>query len=452
MSNFKQFPTSVRYLIARLRHWIRPTVLAPLAVLCAGGFLIWEVSVNPEELSIDGEEVAVAPDNPASLPGLSAEDSAIAADIDSLPALVNQLNRSNSELNLLNSPVKGKGLFDEIRDRELQNPRPSSAPKQATSSRFSPLADLANPGVSTVNNYPQNSSLLSSNATSALSLSASGVAISGVKTISESGGTATATLPEASGSGNWAKQNDNPLPLSPLQAAMKKYVAATTSTTVAAEKTVNSAQLLDRPASTSAATNPANLLPTATTAQAGSNPVNIPAALPSLPAPTNTIINDSQQFLNPAATASESFSGLNSRVPNLPQNTASPATVAIPKNPYQTNLSGSGFAPEAKPAALPASTPAPIPLFSNGGQSAFPGGIGGNKIISPQFSPNSANSQFQQPQPSQLNLPGQANFGVVPQNNNQGGQPIQPQPFSTPRSLTPGRYIGGGEINTFANP
>ena len=167
---------------------------------------------------------------------------------------------------------------------------------------------------------------------------------------------------------------------------------------------------------------------------------------------TNTIINESQQFLNPAATAPESFAGLNSRVPSLPEINAAPATVALPKNPYQTNLSGPGLAPSVQPAALTVATPSPIQLLPNVRQSPFPSAIGESKIISPQFSPNSANAQFQQPQASRLNLQGEANFGVVPQNTNQGGQPIQPEPFSTPRSLTPGRYLGGGEINTFANP
>ncbi|MEG4800642.1 hypothetical protein QUB63_05330 [Microcoleus sp. ARI1-B5] len=452
MSKFKRFPTSVRYLIARLRHWTQPAVWAPLAVLCAGGLFIWEVSVHPERLSIDGEEAAS--NTPASLPGMSAEDTAIAAEIDSLPVLVNQFNQSNSQLNLLNSPaVKSKGLFDEIRDRELETPRQSSAPKQVASSRFLPVPNLANPAVSTVNNNPQSSSLPSSNATSDLSLSGSGLPISGIKTIEpDSGGTATATLSQPSSGANSGKQNDNPLALSPLQAAMKKYVAANTSATAAALKSANSAKLLDRPASFGLPTNPANLLPTPATAQGRANPVNVPATLSPLPAPTNTIISDSQQFLNPAATAPESFAGLNSRVPSLPEINASPATVALPKNPYQTNLSGPGFAPEAESRTLPVATPSPIPLVPNVGQSPGTSALGGSKIISPEFSPNSANSQFQQPQPSQLNLPGQPNFGVVPQNTNQGGSPIQPQPFSTPRSLTPGRYIGGGEINTFANP
>jgi hypothetical protein len=233
---------------------------------------------------------------------------------------------------------------------------------------------------------------------------------------------------------------------------MKKYVVTNTEATAAvAQKTADSATLLDRPARAPAEANSANLLPTTATAQAGANPVNVPAARTPLVAPTNTAIEESLEFLNPTPTVTESFAGLNSRVPNLPEINAGAATVALPKNPYQTNLSGSGFAPEVQPAALPVATPTPLPLLPNVGQSPFPSAIP-SKIINPQFSPNSANSQFQPSQPSQLNLPEQPNFGVVPQNTNQGVQPMQPQPFSTPRSLTPGRYIGGGEINTFANP
>jgi hypothetical protein len=453
MSSFKRF-TSVRYLIARLRHWTQPAVWAPLAVLCAGGVFIWEVSVNPERLSIDGEEEA-ASNNSGSLPGLSAEDSAIAAEIDSLPVLVNQLNGSTSSgLNLLNSSVKSQGLFEEIRDRGLGIPQPSSAPKRVASSRFLPLPNLANPAVGTANNNPQNSSLPRSDDPSALSLFGSGVLMSGIKTIEpESGGRATATLSQASSAANSGKQNENSLPLSPLQAAMKKYVVTNTeATAAAAQKTADSATLLDRPARAPAATNAANLLPTTATAQAGANPVNVPAALPPLAAPTNTAIEESVGLLNPTPTVTESFAGLNSRVPNLPEINAGAATVALPKNPYQTNLSGSGFAPEVQPAALPVATPTPLPLLPNVGQSPFPSAGSPSKIISPQFSPNSANSEFQPSQPSQLKLPGPPNFGVVPQNTNQGVQPMQPQPFATPRSLTPGRYIGGGEINTFGNP
>ena len=452
MSSFKRFPTSVRYLIARLRHWAQPAVWAPLAVLCGGGLFIWEVSVHPERLSVDGEEVA-ASKNSDSLPGLSAEDSAIAAEIDSLPVLVNQLNSSNSEQNLLNSvTVKGKGLFDEIRTRTLEIPRRPSAPKPAATNTFVSLQNLQNSAVGTLNNSLPNSSLPSLNATEDLSPPSDSGSISGNKTIAESGSTPTASLPQASGASS-GKQNDNPLPLNPLQAAMKKYVAGNISTTAtSSQKTASSAKLLDRSAGADPPADPSNLLPTTATAQGRTNPVNVPAALPQLPAQTNTIINESQQFLNPAATAPESFAGLNSRVPSLPEINTAPAAVAVPKNPYQTNLSGSGLAPQFQPVALPVTTPGPIPVVPNVRQSAFDRAIGENKMINPQFSPNSANAQFQQTQPNQLNLPSQPNFGVVPQNTNNQTQQIQPEPVSSPRSLTPGRYLGGGEINTFGNP
>ena len=332
MSSFKRF-TSVRYLIARLRHWTQPAVWAPLAVLCAGGVFIWEVSVHPERLSIDSEEEA-ASNNPASL-GLSAEDSAIAAEIDSLPVLVNQLNGSTSSgLNLLNSSVvKSQGLFEEISARGPGIHQPSSAPKRVASSRFLPLPNLTNPAVGTANNNPQNSSLPSSDATSALSLSGSGGLMSGIKTIEpESGGRAAATLSQASSAANSGKQNENSLPLSPLQAAMKKYVVTNTSATAAAaQKTADSAKLLDQPAPAPAAANAANLLPTTATVQAGANPVNVPAALPPLAAPRNTAIKESLELLNPTARVTESFAGLNSRVPNLPEINAGAATVALPK-------------------------------------------------------------------------------------------------------------------------
>lgn len=454
MSSFKRLPTSVRYVIARLGHWMQPAVWAPLAVLCAGGVFIWEVSVNPERLSIDGEEVANS-NNPTAIAGLSAEDTAIAAEIDSVPMLVNKFNPSNSEFGLLNSPV-GKGLFDEIRDRRAQVSQPSSVPKQAaTNTTFASLPNLANSAVSAANNNPQNSSLSSSNTIATLSPSRDGRLISGIKTIGAEGSTdtATATLSEISDSANSGKQNDNPLPLSPLQAAMKKYIAANaTATATDTEKTTRAAKLSDRPNATVFQTNPANLLPTMTTAQAIANPVNFPTTLAPIPAPTNTITKDSQQVSNTATTLPESFTRLNSRVTVIPEINTQPVTLTLPKNPYQTNLSGSELVPKTQPAVIPVATPSPIQLLPNVGKSPFPNAMVETKIVNPQFSPNSTNSQFKSVQPSQSNSSSQYNFGVVPQNTiNQGLQPIQPQPLPAQRQI-PGRYLGGGEINTFSNP
>ncbi len=452
MSSFKRFPTSVRYLIARLGHWIQPAVWTPLAVLCAGGFFIWEVSVNPEQFSIDSEDVATS-NNPTSIEELSAEDTAIAAEIDSVPLLVNKFNRSNSELSLLNSSVN-KGLFDEIRVRGAEISRPSSIPRQTAINTFVSLPNLAASAASPINNNPQNSSVQNSSAIAALSSSKDGGLISGNKPIGEEGSTdtATATLSEVSGSANSGKPNEKSLPLSPLQAAMKKYIAANTIATAASsEKTAMAAKLPDRPNATVSSTNLANLPLTMTTAQAVGNSVNLPSALAPIPAPTTTITNNSPPVSNPTTTLPESFTRLNSRVTVIPEITIQPVTVALPKNPYQTNLSGSDFAPGAQPAVIPIATPSPIQLVPNIGKSPFPSGLVDSKILNPELSPNSANSQFKSVQPSQPNSPTQSNFGVVPQNPNQGIQPIQPQPFSAQRQI-PGRYLGGGEINTFSNP
>lgn len=450
MSSFKRLPASVRYLIARLGHWIQPAVWTPLAVLCAGGFFIWEVSVNPEHLSIDGEDVAT-PNNPTSIAGLSAEDTAIASEIDSVPLLVNKFNRSNSELDLLNSS-RNKGLFDEISDRASAISRPSPIPRQQAINTFVSLPNSATSAASSVNNNPQNSSLPNSSPIAILNPSRDGGLISGDKTIGEEGQNEKATLSEVSGSANSRQQNQNPLPLSPLQAAMKKYVAAnTTATASSTEKTSIVAKLPDRPNGVVSPTNTGNLAPTITTAQAGTNPVNFPTALTPNPNPTNTIINDPQQVSNPATTLPESFNRLNSKLTVIPEITIPPVNVSVPKNPYQTNLSGSNFGPAPQSPLVQVATPSAIQLLPNVGKSSVPNPMVESKILNPQSSPNSADSQLRSGQPTQSNSPTQSNFSVAPQNTNQGALPIQPQPFSPQRQI-PGRYLGGGEINTFSNP
>ncbi len=441
MSSFKRLPTSVRYLIARLGHWIQPAVWTPLAVLCAGGFFIWEVSVNPEHLSIDGEDVATS-NNPTSIAELSAEDTAIAAEIDSVPLLVNKFNRSNSELDLLNSSVS-KGLFDEIRDRGSENSRPSSIPRQQAINTFVSLPNLATSAASPANNNPQNSSPIA-----IVNPSRDGGLIFGNKTITEEAQSETANLSNVSGSANSGKQNQNPLPLSPLQAAIKKYVAPnTTATANSTEKTSIVVKLPDRPNGTLSPTNTGNSLPTIATAQAGTNPVNFSAALAPIPNSTNTTINDPQQVSNPATALPESFTRLNSKLTVSPEITTQPV-----KSPYQTNLSGSNFAPSAPSPLAPVAAPSAIqPLLPNVGQSSVPNATVETKILNPPLSPNSADSQLRSVQPIQINTPTQSNFSVGTQNTNQGAPPIQAQPFSPQRQI-PGRYLGGGEINTFSNP
>lgn len=450
MSRFNRFPPSVRYTIGRLRRWTQPGVWAPLAVMLVGGMFIWEVSVNPERLSVDDKETARS-NNPAS-GELSADDSAIAAEIDSLPVLVDELNRSNSALSALNSPlVKGKGLFDEISTRGLDIPKPPSVPKQAVRDAAVPELSLTNSVVTATGRDPQNINP-SNSSTTAASIPASGVGqVPGIGSIVPDLTTAVATLPQAAIGLNSAQPSPNPIPLSPLQAAMQKYQAVNPNQATDAPNSASSGILPDRTSASGLGSNSANLLPTPATAQIGANPASFQAAPAPLPVPTTTIISDSQQFLNPGATAPPSNSEWAPRLPEIPSTPAVPATVALPRNPYQTNLSGSGWTGEMQPVPLPA-IPSPAPQAPNAGQLRLPGGVRDSKVINSEFSPNSANSEYQQGPQSQWNLPAQQpNFGSVPQNANGGGQPIQPQPFAVPRQI-PGRYIGGGEINTFADP
>lgn len=452
MSSFKRFPTSVRYHIARLRYWMQPTVWAPLAVLCAGGFFIWEVSVNPESLSIDGEDAATSANNPTAIAGLSAEDTAIAAEIDSVPLLVNQFNRSESELGFFNSPiVKTQGLFDELSTRRSEKFPPSLVSQQPAINTSLSLPKIPNSVPSAIPNNQPNSSFSTANATSAVSPSLESGQTATTSNLGQEDSLETETLSQPNASAGEGKKNPNSLPLSPLQAAMKKYIAADTVVKPnSTEKTARETKLPDRLNGTLSPTNPDNLLPTTTPDQPKPNPVNFPTPLTPVPASTN-IINDSQPVSNPSTTLPESWGRLNSKAPVMPEITIQPVNAAAPKNPYQTNLSGSDFTPKAQPPVIPVATPSPIQLLPNVEKSAVPNPMVESKILNPQFSPNSANSQFKSAQPSQSNSPTQSNFGVVPQNTNQGLPPIPPQP-SPPQRQIPGRYLGGGEINTFSNP
>jgi hypothetical protein len=420
--------------------------------MLAGGMFIWEVTINPERLSMD-DKAAVRSNNPM-VGDLSADDSAIAAEIDSGPVLVDELNRSNAALGALNSPlVKGKGLFDEIRARGLDIPKLPAATNKAVPDISASDLGLTNPVVTATGNGLQNFNSQNSSTTGAL-IPAGGVGqVPGIGSNAPDLATAAATLPQSSivPGIDPPKPNGNPIPLSSLQAAMQKYQAVNPNQTNGNENPATSGILPDRTAASGISANSPNLLPTLATPQIGANPANFQTAPAAVVPPTTTIISDSQQFLNPGATAPASNSEWAPRLPEIPATPAVPATVALPRSPYQTNLSGPGWTAEMQPAPLPA-TLSPVPQAPNGAQLRLPGGIRDSKIVSPEFSPNSANSEYQQGQPNRWNVPAQQpNFGSVPQNLKVGGQPIQPQPFAVPRQI-PGRYIGGGEINTFADP
>ncbi|MCF3609470.1 hypothetical protein L2E81_23895, partial [Planktothrix agardhii 1033] len=112
-------------------------------------------------------------------------------------------------------------------------------------------------------------------------------------------------------------------------------------------------------------------------------------------------------------------------------------TVPLPPiNPYQTNVTLPPVVP-----TVPTVTPGTVP---NSGYSNFNSLPLNNTVPSYSVTPNMGiNSTVQ---PNNYITPGNINPNI------QQGQIGQTQPnFSVPNRV-PGRYIGGGEINTFANP
>ncbi|MGL4499667.1 MAG: hypothetical protein ACRCU2_11445, partial [Planktothrix sp.] len=126
---------------------------------------------------------------------------------------------------------------------------------------------------------------------------------------------------------------------------------------------------------------------------------------------------------------------------SVPRSNPNPAIGIVPlaPNPYQTNVT----LPPVLP-TVPTVTPGTAAI---GGYSNFNSLPLNNTPPSYSVTPNTGiNSTVQPVQPNNYMTPSNLNPNI------QRGQIGQPQPnFSVPNQA-PGRYIGGGEINTFANP
>ncbi|HLO51720.1 MAG TPA: hypothetical protein VK211_25125 [Kamptonema sp.] len=408
MKPFKRLPTSIGHLAVRLRTWTQPTLWIPMAVFCAGGVLIWAVAVHPEWLSIEEENIADS-NTSAQNGALSAEDKMIAADIDTVPVLVDQLNRSNASAGLLNkSVIPTRGLYNELRDRGPVAPKPD--PSATASLANAPFA-LPNSEIPTLP-IPGNNNSLNFNSGANLNPK---TAAGGFPT--NYSYPTPANSPSDANTLNYGKPSPNPQPVSELQTAIENYRKANSPTqttnpeTSSFQPTVTPALSANQPQFSNSPTTSPNVFP-------GLNPS----------IPTTTITPNNQGQINP----------LNNPYQN-----------SQPNNPYQTNLSGSSPVPEIQPVA-PSAPTATVPGIgsvspNNFGQSSFSSPIQGSKVID-SGTQNSGNVGF--PTVPQA----QPNFGVAPGQVNQTLQPNSPiDGSSVPRQI-PGRYIGGGEINTFANP
>ncbi|OCQ94674.1 hypothetical protein BCD67_04190 [Oscillatoriales cyanobacterium USR001] len=417
MSHAKRLPNSLRYLAARLRAWTRPTILVPTVILCSGGLLLWEVSVNPESISIDEKEEVADSYYTDENTTISSEDSVIAAEIDTVPLLRNQLNNSSRSKRLFNSPVlRTKGLFDEVRDRPIESTQPSPTPNTSTKIQET-LPSLEIPTIP----LSFNNNLLNSNSST-----------STARGINLADSTYSTSLNSPFNPNSPNTQN---LRFNPLQAAIEQdhKESSQPETTAKATSSCSTFSALCPLSSTS---NSANYPLTTNNAQALSNnqpqiaspPTTSSELLPGLtPNIANTVLTS--QSNNPAQ---------NNQLNNPVQNNQ-------PNNPYQTNLSGAGLVPEIPPVTPTAPASATFP--NNSGQSSFPSPIQATKVIDSR-SPNAGNLGITTVSPDG------SNFGVPAYSQvNQTLPQTEPATTSVPEPLPlPGRYIGEGKIRTFANP
>lgn len=427
MSHFKRIPNSVHYLAGRLRAWTRPTILVPMVIFCAGGLLLWEVSVNPESIGRDeGEEVADL--NPTDRDGgISSEDSAIAAEIDTVPFLTNQLHNSSVNAGLLNSPVlRTKGLFDEVRDRRLGSAQSSPAPKPSSANTYQalPNSEISPVSVSANNNLFNSAGLTNSTPSEGA--------------LGDSTYSVDSTSLFTTNSPNAEKLKASSLGISALQIAMKEGKNG------AKEQGIGAAE------ESSPCSLPSNFCPRLSLPDsAANNSANYPFKANE----AQTLSTNQPQFSSLPVTSSESLPGLNPNIPNttLTSQTNNPYQNNQSNNPYQTNLSGAGLLPEIQPVA-PAAPIATVPeivsgVSNNSGQSSFPTPIQATKVIDSGVA-NSGNVGFPIVSPAGSNLGVPTNSQV-----NQALPPTGQVTTSVPEPLPiPGRYIGEGKIKTFANP
>lgn len=208
---------------------------------------------------------------------------------------------------------------------------------------------------------------------------------------------------------------------------------------------IDSTQLLIRDANI----NPyAALFRSSTASDASNLPAAAPTEAASAPVPTNSSNNVAMPQL-----------GLpNATQPLVPTAPASNSATPLPQNQLQSAMSR--VTPSSNPgftSSVNGVTPpiegttgidrAPVNSYTNlaEGSRLLPTAPTSIPNITPSMPPTNAENVAPLPMP-QPSPNASSNFGTI-QNNPE----INSQPFTAPRS-TPGRYIGGGTINTFSNP
>ena len=161
MPPIKKLPNSIRYLKARFSHLTKPLVWGPIGVASLVLLFAWELSVHPEWLTIDEDDEP--PFNSNSLTELSSEEAAIAVDIDNSSVLNRELE-NNERLPVNPIVISTEDLLEEIEGRteEKSNFEETSKPEEyftnsELETEISPQSQTNNLLNSIPANIPQNS-------------------------------------------------------------------------------------------------------------------------------------------------------------------------------------------------------------------------------------------------------------------------------------------------------
>lgn len=384
-----QVPASVRYYLrARLRPFTRPAFWGSLSVLSLIGLFAWEAWQHPEWLFKDPEDTTPIADTT-----LSNEDSAVAADIDNLQLLMKELDDADvsaAPLKLGQQP-ETQSLLDDLLRNQAAEAAKIADNAQATEPANLPLTAYDPLGVET-QAQSNNRSFYDG-----------GVSPRSKQVPARTWGVGGTNL------ANSTLQSPTATQVSPLQAALDRLGSNNSSSTSAPNQTQ-----INTPASNTNSlgqtTQPTGLLPGQVSQSVNSG--------------YSTLPGQGVQPTSPYAGTSN-YSNM-------------PAQVVQPGSPYP-GYPGYGVAP---------ATSNPVNSYTYLNQPAPVPGVPAVQPVVPQVAPV---TQGNYGVPVYQN---QAPVNAVP--NNFGATQVQPSqltpsPFSVPRQI-PGRYIGGGQINTFSNP
>jgi hypothetical protein len=500
MSIHKQLPTSIRNIRAKVRPLLRPMFWGPAGVLLLVALFISDYRAHPERFSSPVSQE----NNPDAASGLTQEERAKAADMDNVSVLLKQLNQAGADPNQKTEAPPSKGLFEEI-DSRSQESAPAAKPGAGAQNSASGKQDAGNLLAGTAQDGRQ----LSANALQGLDM-LRGDTPPGVR--SESPAVGQGYNP-TSGINLLQPTNPDVAPASPLQAAMdryytgllpsslapasrseqsassqqssgarpslakssalpdgRSYLEAATGMPVSESRTQISPSTLNLPGMTGLTpTEAANRAPSGNaytyltgSAPAGDAPTGNPQQQQGSTAAQNTVgqipfggnnqglgattpgnplggSNPGTAATNPSSGLQEIYQRLGITAPSaIYQNVTPGLGVTSPSSPYQGVNPGMGVTAPG---------------------SAYQGVNPGMGVTAPGSAYQGVNSGIGVTAPSSpyqgVNPGTGANVPANPYNyGNPSAQPAQPaqQPnFSVPRTI-PGRYIGGGQINTFSNP